>query len=176
MTVGLGEVRHAPALGEVLPEQPVRVLVGPPFPRLVRRREVKAGGGRPLERCVFVKLGPVVDRDGPDRMRLCLDERLRPPIHLGARALPQLAEHQVPRLPLDQAQHARAGLARTQHGVRLPVAHLGARVGRCGASADRTLAGQAAPTVVAPVGFTPPLPGAAQVGVQCPPWRLSAQM
>src|SRR5256712_2560349 len=99
-------------------------------------------------------------------MRLDLDERLRPPVDLGPGALLQLPEPQVARLAFDQAQDAGPSLAGPQHGVRLPMAHLGARVGRRGAGADRALAGQAAAAVIAPVAFAPLFARSAQVGVQ----------
>src|SRR2546428_5816654 len=137
VAVVLGEVGHALALGEILTQQAVGVLVGAALPRVVWGGEVKSGRRDSLESRVLVKFGPVVDRDRPYRMRMHVDERLRPSIHLGARALLRLAELQLPRLPLDQAQHARPGLAGAQHGVRLPMAHLGARVGPRGAGADQ---------------------------------------
>ena len=63
MAVVLGQVRHAPALGQVLADQPVGVLVGPPFPGVVRRREVETGAGRPFDRRVVVELRLVVGGD-----------------------------------------------------------------------------------------------------------------
>lgn len=65
-----GQPRHAPTLGQVLPDQPVSVLVGPPSPHVVRRHELEAGGGHALERHPDVKLRPVVGRDSPHPVRL----------------------------------------------------------------------------------------------------------
>ncbi len=79
MAVVLGECRHAAPLGEVLPQQPVGVLVGPPFPRVVRGREVEPGAGGSLDRRVVVALRPVVGRDGPHRVPRRPDQLRRPP-------------------------------------------------------------------------------------------------
>jgi hypothetical protein len=58
---------------------------------------------RPLDGGVAVKLRPVVDRDGPDRAQLGLDEPRRALTDLSRRALAQLPEHDIAGLPLDQA-------------------------------------------------------------------------
>ena len=58
---------HTGPLGEVLPPQPVGVLVGPALPGVVRRREGEPRPEGALDRPVLVKLGAVVDRDGPHR-------------------------------------------------------------------------------------------------------------
>ena len=43
MAVVLRQVFHALALGEILPDQAVGVLVGPAFPRMMGRGEVEPG-------------------------------------------------------------------------------------------------------------------------------------
>src|SRR3989442_1459185 len=160
IAIVLGEVGHALALGEILAEQAVGVLVRPPFPRVVRGREVEAGGGGLLECDVLVKLGPVVDRDGPHEARLGGDELPGPAVHCGAGALLQLSERQIPGFALDHAEDAGAGLPGAEHRVRLPMAHLGPQF-NCGrARCDRALAGDAAPAVVASVALPAALPGA----------------
>ncbi len=88
-------------------------------------------------------------------------------VHRGRGARLQLAEHHVPRLALDQAQEARP--PRPEHGVGLPVAHLGPPLHHRRAGGDRSLPRHAPPAVVAPVAFAPLVAGPAQVGVEDPP-------
>jgi hypothetical protein len=78
--VVLGEVCHAVAFGEVLAQQAAGVLAGAALPRVVRCRGEEPGGEPLLERGVAVELGPVVDRDGPDRPGLALDQLVEPPV------------------------------------------------------------------------------------------------
>ncbi len=69
----LRQVRHALFLGPVLANEPVGVFVGPAFPRMVRRREVKASASRMLDHGVAMELRPVVcrNRTGLAPKQLC---------------------------------------------------------------------------------------------------------
>jgi hypothetical protein len=59
MTLELGEMRHAAAFGEILPQEAVGVLIGPALPGVVGRGEVDARGGGTLEVAVLVEFGAV---------------------------------------------------------------------------------------------------------------------
>ena len=78
----LRQVRHALFLGPVLANEPVGVFVGPAFPRMVRRREVKAGASRMLDHGVAMELGAVVGGDGPDRTGLAPKQLCRALVHV----------------------------------------------------------------------------------------------
>jgi len=54
IAVVLRELGHALALGQVLPDEAVGVLVGAAFPGVVRRGEIEAGVGGPFDRRVLV--------------------------------------------------------------------------------------------------------------------------
>src|SRR5579859_1607852 len=163
---------HARPLGEILAEQAVGILVGPALPGVMRRGEVEPRGDEPLERRVLVKLRPIVHGDGPHRMRLGRDQGPRPAIHVGARALRELPQDQIARLPLDQRQHAGPRLARPEHGVPLPMPQLPTRLDDPWPRAEWTFPREAAPTVVAAVAFAALLPGPAEVAVKLAPGRL----
>lgn len=89
-----------------------------------------------------MKLRPVVDDDRPHRAPLPGDQLSRPRVHVGAGALAELPEHQVTRLPLDQAQDTRASMSGAEYRVRLPMAHLGSRLGRDGPGGDPAASSQ----------------------------------
>ena len=74
MAVELGQVGHAVALREVLPPQPVGVLVGAALPAVVRRGEVEACGRLLFDGRVVVEVGAVVRRDRPDWVRLLANQ------------------------------------------------------------------------------------------------------
>ena len=86
IAIVLREVSHALALGQILAHEAIGVLVGPALPGVMRGGEVEAGGGGALEPGVLVKLGAVIDGDGPHRMGLGGDQALRALIHGCARA------------------------------------------------------------------------------------------
>ena len=60
IAVVLCQVRHGLFLGQVLTNEPVGIFVGAAFPRMVGRREVKAGASRLLDRRVAMEFRPVV--------------------------------------------------------------------------------------------------------------------
>ena len=77
--LALGERGQVRALGQILPQQPVGVLVGAAFPGVVRGGEVDRGAQPALERPIHVELGAVIGRDGPDRIWFVAQERDRAP-------------------------------------------------------------------------------------------------
>ena len=56
----LGDFGHGYSFGEILPDQPVGVLVGPALPTVVRGCEVELGRADCFHLAVPVELGPVV--------------------------------------------------------------------------------------------------------------------
>ena len=121
-TVPLRHVLHARALREILTHQPVRVLVRPALPRVVRCRAVEAGIDLRLERGVGVECGAVVDGDRAHGPRPRVDQLRGARVHFGARAPRELANHGEAGLALDAREDARASLTVTEPGVALPVA------------------------------------------------------
>src|SRR6266851_2491407 len=87
IAIGLGEVGHALALGEILAEQAIGVFVGAAFPSMVWRGEVETRRRRSLEAGVVVEFGAVIDGDGLHVMGLRGDQLLHAVIHRGTGAL-----------------------------------------------------------------------------------------
>ena len=166
IAVVLGEVGHALSLGQILPDQTIRVFVGAALPRMMQRREIEASAGGPLELGVLVELRAIVDRDRAHGMELRADELAGPSIHGRAHAPIELAEEQKARLALDHAQHARPILARAQHGVRLPMPERAPRIHLGGPLGDPPFAGEPPAAVVAAVALAPLLASAAQMLVE----------
>ena len=71
---GLSEVLHGGALGAVLPNEPVGVLVGATLPRVIRSGKVEGRVGGSLDVTIAVELGPVVDSDGLEQVPLRADQ------------------------------------------------------------------------------------------------------
>ena len=68
-------------------EQPIGVLVGPAFPRVMRGRKIEPGRDDLLKRGVAMKLGAIVHGDRPHGVRLLLDQATGAVVHLGAGAV-----------------------------------------------------------------------------------------
>src|SRR6266540_1543900 len=88
IAIVLGEVGHALAFGQILPDQAVGVFVGAAFPRMVRCGEVETRRRRSLEPGVVVEFGAVIDGDGLHGMGLRGDQLVHAVIHRGTGALP----------------------------------------------------------------------------------------
>ena len=116
------------ALGEVLPQQPVGVLVGPALPRVVRRAEVALRARRLGEQGVLGELLAPVEGDGLHGAAAHRRDHRLPhvPLPLGGR----LPAGQVAARAVDHGDEARAAGA-AGDGVALPVAdaRAGARLG-----------------------------------------------
>ena len=111
--------RKVRALREVLPEEPVGVLVGPPLPRVVREAEVHRRPQGVLQLGRRRELRAPVQRHGPDD--LPGQRPLHHRVHVRARAGRRLAADEVAARPVDLRDQARpAGPA--DDGVPLPVA------------------------------------------------------
>ena len=167
IAVVLCQMFHGLALAEILPDQAVGFFVGPAFPRMVGRREIKPGVGSAFDGGVTVEFGPVVGRDRTHGASLASNQLLRAPVHLNGRAPPQLPDDDVPCLALHHADDAWP--AGPEHRVSLPVPQLHARLDGRWACGNRALSGDAPAAVVAPVPLAPLLLRAAQVCVQLPP-------
>lgn len=141
-----GQVR---ALREVLPEQPVGVLVGAPLPGVVRQAEVDGGADRLLQRRGRRELRAPVQRDRPHD--LARERALRCLVDRGAAPGGGPAAHQVARLPVDLRDQAGAA-GPADDRVALPVAHARA-VGRLGRALAELVGGpDLAPGVAGPLG------------------------
>ena len=173
IAVVLCQMFHGLALGEILPDQAVGFFVGPAFPRMVGRREIKPGVGSAFDGGVTVEFGPVVGRDHMHGASLASNQLLRAPVHLDGRAPLQLPDDDVPCLALHHADDA--GPAGPEHRVSLPVPKLRASLDGRWARGNRALSGDAPAAVVAPVPLAPLLLRATQVRVQLPPRWLRAE-
>ena len=91
----LRQVRQALFLGQVLANEPVGVFVGAAFPRMVRRREVKAGAGRLLDHGVGMEFRSVVGGDRPDRTGLAPNQLGRAPTQFATDFVEKLCFQQV---------------------------------------------------------------------------------
>ena len=63
---------------EILAHEPIRVLVGPAFPGVMRRRQVEPSAKRLFDRAIPFELAAIVGRDGVDRVRLVAEQLDRP--------------------------------------------------------------------------------------------------
>ena len=63
IAVGLRQVLHADPFGQVLPNQPVHVVVGATFPRMMQRREVEFERQPCFNGFVAVELCPIMRGD-----------------------------------------------------------------------------------------------------------------
>ena len=153
-TPGLGEVFHRRAFGDVLPNEPVRVLVRAALPRVVGRSEVEGRTGGAFDVAVAVKLGSVVDGDRLEQVPMGADELDDSAVGGSDRSGAELAHEQAPGYALDKADHAVA-IKRAHDRVHLPVADLLAQVGGGGTLGDVALAGEAAALLGATVAFPP---------------------
>lgn len=100
VTILMGDVVYADALREVLPDQPVRVLVGAAFPPVVRRR------GLALR---------------PHEALLPIDVLLKPRVQLRRCPSRQEPHRRESGLALDERHNARPRLRVPEHGVDCPV-------------------------------------------------------
>jgi len=106
VTVGLREASEAGLLRSILSDETVGVLIGASLPRVVGcgEEEVSASGG--LDALVAVELGAVVDGDGADAALGSVDERDRCTVGLRNGASPELGDHEVAGLPIDEREDA----------------------------------------------------------------------
>lgn len=86
-------------------------------------------------------------------MRLALNQVGRAPVHFGGGAGGQLAEHEVARLPLDQAEQAVAVPLGAEDGVGFPVANARAGLHHGRARREGPFPGETPAAVVVPVAL-----------------------
>ena len=86
----------AGSLWQVLPQQPIGVLIGPALPRVVRRRKVELHSRLALDLLVPVELRPVVRSDRLKRSGVALDQLDRCTVCLGHRARVELGTREPP--------------------------------------------------------------------------------
>jgi hypothetical protein len=166
VAVVLSELCHALPLGEILSEQSVGVLAGPPLPCVVGSGEVESSPGHLLDGGVVMELGAIVGGDGVDRSWLGLDQALCPCIDLCRPSDGELADGEVSGLPFHHGQDTGGGLSGAEERVDFPMSHQGASLGRVGSRGDVPFPGQPSATVVGAVAFSALLSGAPQVGVE----------
>jgi len=164
--VVLSELCHTLALGEILSEQSVGVLAGPPLPCVVGSGEVESSPGHLFDGGVVMELGAIVGGDGVDRSWLGLDQALCPCSDLCRPSDGELADGQVSGLAFHHGQYTGGGLSGADERVDFPMSHLGASLGRVGSRGDMPFSGQPSATVVGAVAFSALLSGTPQVGVE----------
>ena len=139
LNLGLRNALKVCLLREVLPQQPVRVLVDPSLPTRMRAREVEAGSQPLGDSRVVRELSAIVRRDGQDLRGQRAEHRHTRCCHFHRTlALDPAQPHEL-RLPLDQCQDGSPASA-TNDGVGLPVTDsaLGSNGLRAGFDADAT--------------------------------------
>ena len=162
--MALSELCHA--LGEILSEQSVGVLTGPPLPCVVGSGEVESSPGRLFDGGVVMELGAIIGGDGMDRSWLGPDQALCSRTDLCRPSDGELADGEVSGLPFHHGQRTGGGLSGAEERVDFPMSHLGASLGRVGSRGDVPFSGQPSATVVGAVAFSAFLSGAPQVGVE----------
>jgi len=113
-----------------------------------------------------MELGPVVTRERVDRMGVLAQQGNRAAIHGGDGPGGELAQHEIPGLPLDQAEHTVAMALGAKDRVRFPVADAAPGLDDRRARRDRSFASEPAAAVVLAIALTTLFPGTAQVRVQ----------
>src|SRR5664279_5075692 len=124
--VGRADVREVDALGQVLAEEPIGVLVGAALPGRVWVAEVDGDVGGDGEGRVVGHLGALVPGDGaPELFRQGLDGRAHRHVDgLSGTVAVEVEEEQEPACPLHERPHGGA-TAFAQDDVALPVARNG---------------------------------------------------
>ena len=93
--LGLREVFHGRTLRDVLPNEPVRVLVRTALARAVRSGEIEGRTGGAFDLAVTMKLGSVADGDGLEQMGVGADELNDAAVHGSDCASAELADEQA---------------------------------------------------------------------------------
>lgn len=161
----VADVVRGPPLREVLPQEPVGVLVGPALPGVVRQREVELHAQRPGGLRVPGELLAAVGRDAAERV--ARQRGYGHGVDLGGRLPGRLAALQEAAPAVGEGRQARAARP-AGHRVRLPVAEAGPLLGGGRALVDGVAHGYPPAPLLAP-GRPPALPPVAQ-----PPGRPSA--
>jgi len=170
VAAGLGEAGERGALGEVLADEAVGVLVGAAFPGMMRGGEVDFGAESAFEVLVAVELDAVVGREGMDGMGLMGEQRGQARVGLLDGGPDERAEDGVAALALDSGGNA--GLAPAVDGVRFPVAESTALRDDFRPILDAAFAREPAAAILSAVAFAPALAGAAEV----PPERAAGTL
>ena len=161
---GLREVLHGGAFGDVLSNEPVRVLVGATLPRMIWSGEVEGRVGGALDVTIAVELGPVVDSDGLEQVPLRADQLNDAAVRGRDRSRAQLTHQDAPGHALDERDDAVA-IRGADDRVHLPVADLLAQLDSGRTLGDVTLSRETAALLGASVAF-PPLGGLSQQAKQ----------
>src|SRR5512140_920211 len=120
VAVGLSDVAQALPFGQVLPDQPIHVLVAAALPGVVRRCEVAAHRVRPFDELVVMELGAVVEGDGAEPAQVLADGLLDGHGNLFLVACTELLDDHVASLALHQREHAVPAIC-SHDGVALPM-------------------------------------------------------
>lgn len=150
--LGLADPSQAKALGQILAHQSVEVLIRPAFPRVVGHSKVAGHTKLPLECFVVVKLGAVVEGDGPELAAQASHDLAGSLGCFGHRPGFELANQGEAAAALDHSQQAvrRAG---ADERIGFPIANTASRLDNCRAFADVTFAQQYAASRTAAVTF-----------------------
>ena len=166
LTLGLAQVGEVPALGEILPDEPIGVLVGPPLPGVVGRCEVDLRPEGLLHLFVVMELAAVVGSDRLHPIPLTPEQLDRAPQRLPLGGPGQLADAHQPAPAFDHRHHT--GLPPPVHRVDLPVPEPPAALHLRRPLPDHLLSRQATPAVVARVALAPLLARTPQMPPQAP--------
>ena len=171
VTVGLGDVRHAFSFGKVLANQPVGVLVGSAFPRVVGRCEIEASAGGVLDARIAMELCAIVCRNGSKRAGMPLDELDGPEVQRSDSPVRQFPDERETGFPFHEGDDAIL-LTLAHHRVDFPVAELSACFDSSRPLADHAFVGEFPAKIGASVALATLLSRATQVEVEPAPALL----
>jgi hypothetical protein len=161
---GLGEIIHAAAFPQILPDQSVGIFVSSPLPRVVGVGEVELHAGLFLQIAVGVKLAAIVGGDRQESLRVLLHQFAEPLVRGRRRPCLELSDEHIAGLSVYDRGDAAPALS--VDGVHLPVPDLGAslRFGR--AVLDPSFPRQTASGVVVAVALASLLACSPQVLIE----------
>ena len=151
----LREAFHRYPLGQILPNEAVRVFVCASLPGVIRRSEVDRDSGSSFDLRVTVKLWAIIDGDRFEQRGMSLNQLDDTPVHESHLAAAQLADERHSGPPFDESNDA-VLIGRADDHVHLPVPGLGSCVDHGRSVRDVALAGEPAALLLSPIPLAIP--------------------
>lgn len=124
ITIDLGDVLHTGSLGEILAYKPIGVFIRAAFPGMVGRRKIACHREAVLEDLVAMKLGAVIEGNGPESLFMLQDGRYaRVGDFLGGPGS-DLLDYDEAGFALDEGHDAMMAIL-PNDGIAFPMANIG---------------------------------------------------